>query len=477
MEIKKIIDELQIYNPNIICKVSEPTYIQTVKIMQRRQSALSPDCLYLGYVSYLPELNIDKTTKANIICISDIPLPGHYYTYNNLYLILIDNDVNLHDVLNKIADTLLNEARFISDMNLLLDAFYADLGLQKLIDVAYDIFANPIGITDTAYKILAYSRNAEINDPTYKEQSKLGYIHEINLNAAKRDNFFVRARKSKHPVYLQRPEDSLRWLVKSIRINNIVVGEVGMVEYNQPFRSIDYELLDRFESLIALEMSKNKFYEDNKGIMYNYLLGDLLSGNLRTTNTIMQRLRYLNWKIYDYFKIMVLFDQKAVIGGYKGEKIGQQLRQIIPDCHWCVYQNNIVVLLSRPQAEIFTLNEKKMLEEFLLANELSAGVSNHFSNILDAQKYYRQALKIGEIGVYKYNKQGLLEYADYITALIGETLSNYCDLVDFYHPAILLIHHYDLKHNSQLLNTLECYLQYVDNPKITAEKLNIHKNT
>jgi len=131
-------------------------------------------------------------------------------------------------------------------------------------DVAFEAFGNPIFINDTAFKILALSQKAQFSDPTLEAEKTLGYIHEANVSALKRDRIFERVSKSDSPIYSQREGNAPGWLFKSIKIHNIEVGEIALVENNHPFRTIDSELLDRFSRLVAVEMEKNVFYNDNE---------------------------------------------------------------------------------------------------------------------------------------------------------------------------------------------------------------------
>jgi sugar diacid utilization regulator len=476
MELKKIIGELQNYQPQVICEVPEPTYIQTHKMIKPNQSKFFHGCLYVGYVSDLPAV-LDTETVSNLICITNTPLPERYYHYKNVNLILIDYGINQYDVLNQIADIMIDEAKLISDMKRLLDALYSDLGLQHMVDVAYEAFGNPIFVNDIAYKILAMSHNAVFKDPTLEAEKKLGYIHEANVSALKRDRLLERSIDSDYPIYSKRVENAEGWLFIAIKIHNITVGQVGLVENNRAFRTFDYELLERFSKLVALEMEKNDFYKDGKGVMFNYLLVDLLSGNMQNLKAITQRMSYLNWKVFQFFQVLVIFDQKAGPLTSKTQNIGQQLHLTLPDCRWTIYETKVVAVFSRQQEEILTPNEKQLLNNFLLNNNLSAGLSDPFTDILQIQKSFAQAVKAGELGNRICKEQRLHFYTDYVISHMGEIIAERHDLKDFCHPILSILQQYDIENKSLLLVTLESYLRYVDDPVQAASCLHIHRNT
>ena len=62
-------------------------------------------------------------------------------------------------------------------------------------------------------------------------------------------------------------------------------------------------------------MQKNDFYIINNNTLNHLLLTDIISGELKNTNTIFQRFEYLNWPMHKYFAIDVVdfqYQQKSV---------------------------------------------------------------------------------------------------------------------------------------------------------------------
>lgn len=120
------------------------------------------------------------------------------------------------------------------------------------------------------------------------------------------------------------------WLFKSVKLHGIAVAQIAIVDNCRPFRELDYELLNRFSQIVAIEMEKNDFYKDNRGVMYSYFLSDLLSGKLKNNKAVVQRLNILGWKTYEWFKILVITDSHNEFYQEKQEYIVQHLRQIVP---------------------------------------------------------------------------------------------------------------------------------------------------
>ncbi len=54
-------------------------------------------------------------------------------------------------------------------LHILVDAFFAEQGLQHLIDTAYEVFGNPLFVVDSSYKYLAIS-NGMVPDNMFASQ-------------------------------------------------------------------------------------------------------------------------------------------------------------------------------------------------------------------------------------------------------------------------------------------------------------------
>lgn len=476
MELIKIVNMLEEFEPKVLARVELPVYIQTHKRMISGQTQFYSNCLYVGFVSDLPEV-LKEDSVISLICVEDIPLSRAYDKNDLLNLAVVGNHVHPHDILNKIADIMIDEARIVSSMQILLDALYANKGLQYLVDVAFEVFENPIFINDTAYKILAMSSNVSFEDSTLEEEKLLGYIHEKNLSDMRNDKVFKQLSQSIYPLYSKRKDQTTGWLFKIIAIHGVEVGIVALVETNRPFRKYDFELLERFSKLISIELEKNDFYKMNKGLMYSYFLADLISDKLYKSKLVEQRLAYLHMKLYSYFQILFITHMDGSIQEQKINRIAHEIRNIVPDCRWTVYQSNLVVFINRPNKNLLTGEEQTRLQEFLDLNKLSAGISNVFLDIMGTSMHYRQSMRAAELGLYINHKPGLYYYSDYIMTYIAKILSKRHDIHEFCPPAIEIIQEYDASYHTNLLETLEKYLYYPENPVAASKALHIHRNT
>ena len=118
------------------------------------------------------------------------------------------------------------------------------------------------------------------------------------------------------------------------------------------------------------------------------------------------------------------------------------------------------------------------MEKYIKNNGLIAGLSNRFTNIQEIRKYYNQSLKSAQLGRKLKNAPGLYRYEEMsIFHLMEICESKDYNLLDFCHPALLVLKNYDQEKNTDFFNTLYQYLNFSQNTQKTANYLNIHKNT
>lgn len=477
MEMNKILEQLDAFELKAVAKVNAPTYIQTHKMIKPGQPKFFRSCLYVGYVSELPPF-LEDGGFANLICIEDAPLPPDFLGSGEINLYLLPRDTNQFDVLNRIADIMIDEATLTSAMRRILDALYSGSGLQSLVDVASEVFENPIFINDSAYKIIAMSHKTHFKDETLEEEKSLGYIHKDNIKTMRQDgvlNEFFKVNKA--TITQKRPGTDETWLFRNVILHEIPIATVAIVDNNRPFRDLDRELLSRFTNIVAVEMEKNDFYKDNRGVMYNYFLGDLISGKVQSKKAIVQRANILNWKMYDWFRIIVIVDGKSELSESSMRSIASNIRNNIPDCRWTIYQKNLIVFVSRPKNEISLEFEKEALRLLLKNSAIYAGVSAPFDDLTETSHYYKQAVRAVDVGVFAKKGEHLFFYPDIVPYYAASLILKRAEPRDFCPDEIEAIQKYDAENNSELLLTLERYLYFVDDPVSAAKSLNIHRNT
>ena len=260
MEIKVIVDQLSSYEITPVAEAEKNTYIETHKMIKPGQTSFYPACLYVGYASDLPDA---LKSAANIIAIEDEPVPPSFSQAPGLNLYLAPCGTSQFDILNRIADIMIDEAAIVAGMRRLIDALYSGAGLQAIVDIASDVMGNPVFVNDGSFKILAMSQSAVFRNISLEEERALGFVTEQNVADMRRDGIVTRRRHDReNTLRVERPESTEQWLFKDVKLHNVWAATVAIVDNNRPFREpFDMEMIERLSKIVAVELEKNELLQ------------------------------------------------------------------------------------------------------------------------------------------------------------------------------------------------------------------------
>ena len=198
MEIKVIVDQLSSYEITPVAEAEKNTYIETHKMIKPGQTSFYPACLYVGYASDLPDA---LESAANIIAIEDEPVPPSFSQAPGLNLYLAPCGTSQFDILNRIADIMIDEAAIaqMKDgavfLNLSRDTLVNDAAMAAALEagkVARYVtdFANPAVVAMPRAIVMphlgASTKEAEDNCAKMAAQSVMDYLergvtlHKVN---------------------------------------------------------------------------------------------------------------------------------------------------------------------------------------------------------------------------------------------------------------------------------------------------------
>ena len=149
----------------------------------------------------------------------------------------------------------------------------------------------------------------------------------------------------------------------------------------------------------------------------------------------------------------------------------------MPEGRYAIFESRIVFFLPTEKSYAALFDPGASFENYLVANHLSAGVSERFSGLLALRQHYLQSLKASELGSTLRPDAALHHYGDFACQHVGSILAENYSLKDFYHPVVAAIARADELDGTGLLPTLRAYLKYPDAPGRAAEELFVHKNT
>lgn len=477
MKLTDLLNELGEYPIQMLQRAKETVYVNGCKLLSPEQTAFSPEVIYFAATTRLPPLPAD--TMITFLFREQAHIPEAYRDAKHVTLLLPGADIDADILYNQINEHLFEDSLLVRSTQRMLDALFTGLGLQYLINVAYEILGHPIYVVDNSYRYLAFSQRGDagkVDSPVLLEENKLGHIIDAGVRQIKKARLDEMIRKSPRPFYYDNAVLGGGTLIDLIIIHNVEVGHIMMYEMDKPFTHFDRVLLNRLSQMVALELQKNDFFKHNRGVMYSYFLADLLDNHISSYQSISKRLQVLGYTLKEKLYVMVVHSRNERGNDKRLEAVANQIHWLLVGSMYVIYQGGIVLLISRSSDGI-TDYEYEETTRYLQETNLIAGLSNCFNDIQQIQRYYGQAVAAAKLGEKLSGTPAIYSYDDLSLAHMLSICEKDNDLSNFCHPSLLDLVEYDREKNSDFTDTLYQYLLCSQSSAKAAAKLNIHKNT
>jgi sugar diacid utilization regulator len=360
----------------------------------------------------------------------------------------------------------------------LLDALAEDKGLQHILDVGFELIGNPIIVSDLSHKVLAHTRGVHFDDPLWNDIVRKGYRPYSLVAAGSSHGLFERIRNSDKPITTPQSELHNPSLYMRVAVDNKAIGYITIASVFRKFEDIDYEIVQLLSKTISQEMQKNKFFRSREGVVLEYFLTDLLENKIEDISVFEERIKYLNIKNEGNHYIVLI----RAVHSIPMSQVRIQNEEIELFGSFIYYKDDIVLLLNRNEKIIQPNEELSRLIELIAKNNLTGAISRCFYSLLDIKEAYSQARKAMELGPMINKEQTLHSYEDYAVYhfISSHSYSSHTkdeDITKFCHPILKTLEEHDKNHDTQLLETLQVYLENDKRLTESSAILHIHRNT
>lgn len=469
-KIKKEVPSYGNYGNQMLCPD-----LTDIRIITKNQTHFKESTLYLCETSHLPDTSISDFFV--IFCYGN-EIDFSVYDQSPFRIIYFGNNISQADLFNISIENMTTIPQISMGMDILMNALFSGKGLQYLVDTASDIFGNPIYVVDLQHKYLAISSGIFPDNAFHSKENQPHYIEEEGIQYIRKNRINEKVRKNKLPIYFFNELVGQGTLISAIQIDGIEVGHIMVQESEHKFRDTDAEFLYYFSKLVSIELQKNSVFTDNKGVMYSYFLADLLKNPDSNIMAVKKRLKTLGFQLKSDFYILAIPATSYHSSSLKLEIILQTIKNILIGSLYVVYENTIVFLISKDKYQPFSEYELERLHDFLETNQLKAGISNFFSKLEEAPRFYKQALDAVKLGTHMNVQTPVYYYRDYyIYQLFRSYEKEDKELQYLIHPGVMQLFLYDQEKGTDFTKTLRQYLKTPGQPAVIAEQLHIHKNT
>ena len=456
---------------------SPDTGIKAAKLLKPLETHFEADIVYIGLMSLLSS-DLEIISNANLICIEDPALPKSMKDNPLLNLIMVDKITGLEDLFNEVQDILLNHFYFMQSSTALLNSIIRGKGLQYIIDIGSELLGNPVMLGDSNHRLLAYSRCDDVTDGAWTELRDTGYCSYEYTEKYDFKQPIEDAVNSPVPVIRDLGKESkVRRIFAKVVVDNMIMGHLAVLEHHKTFNEKDLEMTSFICDVIASEMLKNTHYNDSKKIMMEMLMVELLEGSIKDEKTALARMKYLKWIPKDKLYVLAVkcnrYEDSFGLIAY----IRDTLPNLLEGKVATFYDNHIIFIMGCGEDQYLKREDFFNLILFLQKNELYAGMSQGFSNVMRLKKYYEQALTGIELGTKIGKQETFYVYEDYAIYDMIAICSKKKDMTDFCHPALLKLMAHDAKHKTDYVDSLYAYVFKAGNMVAAADALYIHRNT
>ncbi|MBO8165084.1 MAG: PucR family transcriptional regulator [Brevibacillus sp.] len=363
---------------------------------------------------------------------------------------------------------------------------YQHADIDELADAIGELLNNPITIEDVDHKLIAYSSHGESTDQARWSTIMGRRVPERVLTRLWKDGVFQQLWTQDDPVHVPaKDEVGLGNRVAiAIRKGNDVLGYIWAQEVNRPFTPEDDEILRQAARVAVprlLERQGKRRAEEQRRKEFFW---ELLLGNDTSEAVLKRKQKSLQLDLPSPFVICIIESPEP--------RLEQFLYPLLQrdKMLWVTDGTQVIILVGVPPAaasEGVTL--RQYVEHFLgetagklkerFREEQTIGVYGRaYHSLPDVARSYREALQVLQVkhsfpaetgNVRGYSELGIYRFLP--------QLKRWADAEGYENERLLLLKQYDEENQTNLLQTLETFLDTVGRVNLTAQKLHIHINT
>ena len=359
----------------------------------------------------------------------------------------------------------------------LYEALVSGEGINHIIEEASKILNNPVTLSDSSYRLIAFSNNTQVDDPIWNDLISLGYSSYDIVKKFNNEHIIEQISNHNKPVIIDTGIGSeIGRILGKVVVSGKIVAHIGVFAVNHDLTKADVELADILCSILACELEKDPCISNLTGSLQENLMIDLLNGNVNNKHQLQGQLKNACWVPKKNFYILYISLENNSTANPKVNYIRAHLERLNPNFKTIFFNESIVFLINFDKDE-YIENLWPEISNLLSDYNLSAGISFQFSELISLNTFYNQAKKSYSIGKDINPEDIMYLFDDYYFFYLLDYLDQQIELDIYCHKGVLKLFQFDKKHNTKYYNTLYKYINNQFNLTETAKKLYIHKNT
>jgi len=349
--------------------------------------------------------------------------------------------------------------------SLLIQEMIKGIDMHSLVNLSAKLLGNPV-----AFYLLSLTEY--VHSDNYPKEATEDLINcrfrSTQDEIDKWSEMFKESIRTCTPSIQSWPYQRHRHIICGSSVGGSLVGYITAPQNILPLEKIDWKLFQLIAGIfgIALHLQKDSYLKTSESSLLWGLLTDNISDDYFQRNIIVPTFGSLT-----QYR-MLWFLTHTVNGNQLTNNDVYELLISLKNKWYVLYEEGYAVITDGSDIikweSLVAASEKK---------DVLIGVSDVFSNLKNIKKNFRDAQYALRYSTINGATSGIVKYNDFklshLIAMAGEHLdlsiytSNYIDEIE----------QYDIKNNSEYLNTLRAFLKYNRNIDEISKKLFIHKNT
>ncbi len=363
---------------------------------------------------------------------------------------------------------------------------YQHADIEELADTIGELLQNPITIEDADHKLIAYSSHGDSTDQARWSTIMGRRVPEKVLTRLWKDGVFQQLLTEDDPVHIPaKDEVGLgKRVAIAIRKGADVLGYIWAQEVNRPLTQDDDEILRQAAraavSRLVQRQGKRKAEEQRR----KEFLWELLLGNHSSETAIKQKAESLQMTLPSNYLICVI--------EAPGARLEQYLYPLLmrDKLLWVVDGAQIVLLMEVSNAsgrngqslfqkvEQFLADSLGKLVAHVSEGNVIAGYGRSYKAYADIVRSYREALHVVKVKrLFPQETATIHGFHDLGIYRFLLQLKKWGDEEGYENNRLTRLKTYDQENQTNLLETLEVFLDTAGKGNVTAQRLHIHINT
>ncbi|MEK4822485.1 MULTISPECIES: PucR family transcriptional regulator [Priestia] len=360
--------------------------------------------------------------------------------------------------------------------------------LEEFADRISEVLNCPITIEDANHRLLAYSTHDERTDQARIATIIGRRVPEKVINNLWKEGIIPKLLETNEPVRVKNINEIGLGdrIAISIWKNEEVLGFIWAVEIEKALGDEEVELLKKAANvlknkLLQLQIRKYKREERSQEFFWK-----LLTGHIKSRQEISEAFYEAQITAPSAFSIAIFRFQEDIT-----PEAERQISYMLKTMHrlkivlYTIDCNDLILLLSLDAVEN-PLDEQRDFVDYFRGNmyerfdvtQIKASCSSIYSSHDHIEKSYKEALNVLDMKskfpeetkeIINYQELGIYQFLDVI---LEKRVQD-----QFENHSLKKLTDYDLRHNSNLVETLEVFLNNDNNINEAAKELNVHMNT